>query len=108
MNDYKSIIGRKIRQFRKHRGLTQDTLAEALDIDPKHLCRIECGKNSPSLDLLERIADTLEIKLSQFFDDTMSLSRDDMLENIVSLLNKEDEATIREFYKILITLLVKN
>lgn len=34
-------LGDKIRQIRKSKGLTQEKLAELIDIDNKHLSRIE-------------------------------------------------------------------
>ncbi len=38
------LLGKKIKEIKKKRGLTQDFLAEKVGIDAKHLSRIECGK----------------------------------------------------------------
>lgn len=56
-------IGRKIRELRKKRGLTQDKLSELAEIDYKYIQRLE-GKNPPALkvDTIARLAKALKVK----------------------------------------------
>lgn len=63
-------IGYNIQYFRKHKGLTQEQLAEMLDISRQHLGAIEAPNivRTISLDLLFRIADTLEVDVRQLLD----------------------------------------
>ncbi len=63
----KKKLGRRIQKFRKGLGYTQEELAEKLDISKTHMGHVEQGRKSPSLKLMERIAKTLRIKLSEFF-----------------------------------------
>ena len=58
MNIGKCIVGR-----RKERHLSQEQLAEMADISQTHISKIELGKDNPSLDLLERIANALDCDL---------------------------------------------
>ena len=63
-NDIRYIeIGYNIQYYRKHKNLTQEQLAELLDISRQHLGAIEAPNivRPVSLDLLFRIADVLEI-----------------------------------------------
>lgn len=60
-------IGKKIRGIREKRGMTQSQLAGQLDIDTGHLSRIERGVRIPSLKLLFRIAELLQIEIKDFF-----------------------------------------
>jgi transcriptional regulator with XRE-family HTH domain len=48
-----------IREWRKHRGLTLEQLAERLHMHHSALSKVERGKNPYNQDLLERIADEL-------------------------------------------------
>ncbi len=48
-----------IRQWRKHRELTQDQLAERVGINRAHLSRVETNGREPDLALLELLADAL-------------------------------------------------
>jgi Predicted transcriptional regulator with C-terminal CBS domains len=58
--DYK-LIGTKIRDFRRFKGLTQHELAERAGMNFQSLSRIERGVNKPAYDTLKRIMDALEI-----------------------------------------------
>ena len=53
--DYKGRIGSLIRDARKHRGLTQQQLAERLSTSQSAINRIEKGHQNLSLDMLARI-----------------------------------------------------
>ena len=63
-------IGYNIQYFRQHKGLTQDQLAELVDISRQHLGAIEAPNivRTISLDLLFRIADVLEVDVRQLLD----------------------------------------
>ena len=70
-NDIRYIeIGYNIQYYRKHKNLTQEQLAELLDISRQHLGAIEAPNivRPVSLDLLFRIADVLEIDVRLLLD----------------------------------------
>ncbi|MFG6326165.1 MAG: helix-turn-helix domain-containing protein [Lachnospiraceae bacterium] len=67
--DY-SEIGTNIRSSRKKRGITQEELANIADISTQHLCRIENGVRTPSLETVHRIADALGITTDALFGNT--------------------------------------
>ena len=52
-------IGKRIAEIRKEQGITQDELAERTGIQRSHITRIEAGKYSVGIDLLQKIADAL-------------------------------------------------
>jgi transcriptional regulator with XRE-family HTH domain len=49
------------------KGLRQDELSQIVDIEQKHLSRIEVGKNYPSIGTLEKIAIALNVEIKEFF-----------------------------------------
>ena len=61
-------LGKNIAKYRNAVHLTQNQLAEIVDISREHLAKIETAKRSVSLDLLIKIADTLNIKVKDLFD----------------------------------------
>ncbi len=61
-------LGRKIFARRKELGLSQNTLAERLDISREHLAKIETAKRTVSLDLLIDIAEALETHVKELID----------------------------------------
>lgn len=63
----KEIFGNNIHTYRKLRGLSQEQLAEKLDISVKHLSTLETGKVFASSDLIEKISEELKISISSLF-----------------------------------------
>ena len=61
MPSLNTILGQRIRQLRKLRGLTQEELGQKAGIDYKHLGRIERGDKVASLDAMEKLATALEV-----------------------------------------------
>lgn len=59
--DKYKMVGLNIAYYRKLKNLTQEALAEAMDIDQTHLSKIERAAVGISLDNLFKIADILEI-----------------------------------------------
>ena len=61
--DYKGRIGNLIRDARKHRGLTQQQLAELLATSQSAINRIEKGHQNLSLEMLARIGAALDSEI---------------------------------------------
>ena len=58
--DYRSRIGRLIRDSRQHRGWTQSQLADALGSSQSAVNRIEHGQQNLSLEMIARIGEALD------------------------------------------------
>ncbi|MCF8563674.1 helix-turn-helix domain-containing protein [Alicyclobacillus tolerans] len=63
-----SSLGEKLRQVRKERHLTQQMLAEGL-VTPSMISQIESDHATPSIQLLEQLANKLNVDISYFADD---------------------------------------
>ena len=60
-------LGKRIQRLRKKNKLTQEQLAERIHVSRAYMGYIEQGRNTPSLEVVERIARSLKIKLSYLF-----------------------------------------
>lgn len=67
----KKSFGRKIRNAREKLKLTQDELAEKVDISQNFLGDIERGIKLPSLNKLIMLSNTLKISLDSMFADSL-------------------------------------
>lgn len=56
----KSTIGNRIKELRAKKRLTQQQLADEINITRVTIGRVESGSGTPSLRMLSRIADALE------------------------------------------------
>ena len=60
----------KVRELRNLRGMKQVELAEKAQIAQAYLSEIENGKTEPSLSVLKRLADVLEVSVSELIGET--------------------------------------
>jgi transcriptional regulator with XRE-family HTH domain len=71
MPSYKRAIqqrlGKTIQRIRKGRGLSQEALAEAVNISRTHMGHIEQGRRIPSITLLDNIASALKVPIRELF-----------------------------------------
>ena len=57
-----STFGTVIRRIRLEQGLSQESLAEMLDMDTKaYISRLENGKKQPSLEMVYKISKALQV-----------------------------------------------
>jgi transcriptional regulator with XRE-family HTH domain len=68
MGTLRKQFGKKLRSFRKRRGMTQEQFAELLDISVDFLSLVERGWNAPSFESIEAFSITLGIPVRDFFD----------------------------------------
>lgn len=66
--DFKAI-GLKIKERRQAVGITQESIANKLDVNPSHISNIECGRANPSLTSLIKIANILHCSVDYFISE---------------------------------------
>ena len=58
-------FGRAVRSARESKGLSQEKLAELAEVDRTYVSMIERSKRQPTLEVAQRIADALNVRLSE-------------------------------------------
>jgi transcriptional regulator with XRE-family HTH domain len=101
MKSTKILLGERIKEIRKTRGLTQAKLAEMVDIEQKHVSRIESAINYPSIDLLEKLQVALNVPLMSFFDFNHLENDDERVMHIEEMLKELDEDSRKLAYKLI-------
>ena len=61
-------FGKRVRSLRRARGLTQEQLAEAADLNPRTVQKIEAGQINILLTTLARIQSALNCTAGELFD----------------------------------------
>lgn len=100
MKTTKQLLGARIKELRKGRGLSQDELSEKIDIDAKHLSRIEVSKSYPSLDTLVRISDALGVETKDLFEFVCENSNRELIGSITGMLKEASSDDLRIIFKI--------
>jgi len=69
MEGHRMQFGKKIRNLRLKKGLTQEELGERTDLSKGYISQIERNLSSPSIDTFFNILEVLGCPPKQFFDD---------------------------------------
>lgn len=85
-------LGSRIRKERQNKGITQEQLAEAVDISVNFMSLIENGRNM-SVETLVNISKALGVTVDYLLSDTIQLQNDTISEQIIQNLStlNEDE-----------------
>lgn len=59
--ELKNNFGKKLAYIRKKRNLSQMQLAEIMDCNFNYISRIECGRANITMNMIEILADALDI-----------------------------------------------
>ena len=86
MLDYK-LIGNRIKAQRLSQNLTQEYVAEQVDITTVYLSKIENGHAKPTLDVLDAICDAIGMDMAAVFSGSSPASDHYQCEKAVKLLN---------------------
>lgn len=62
------IFGERVRKFRKEKGLSQEQLAFKADLHRTYIGMIERAEKNITLLNIEKIANSLDVEISQLFE----------------------------------------
>lgn len=79
-------LGNRIRKTRMSCGITQEKLAEMVDISTNFMSLIENGRNM-SVETLVKIADALGVTVDYLLSDTMEVQSDKIMKQIAQNLS---------------------
>lgn len=100
MGDIKQRFGKRIRQLRLLKEMTQEELAEAADLSISFLGGIERGVKSPTIESIEKLADALDLTLVDLmnFDSGVKIIGDEKNVQLRQLLSDYADK-IEKLYK---------
>ncbi len=101
MDDIKVLLGKRIRELRKLSNISQQELAEKINIDQRNLSNIECGISFPSKTLMT-IAKALDVSLIELFDfEHHKLNPYDMKKFIIDYLSNISDENLKIIYRLI-------
>lgn len=121
MNHLPVSIGYEIKRLRKEKKITQAELCEGI-CSQAEISKVENGKNSPTIDLLQQVAKRLKVPLSMLFQDHLrsdvfqsydeqlaELLRTnqyvdalEMIEHVLSTVDFEEVRDLAAYYQVIV------
>lgn len=80
------MIGNRIKKAREDKGITQEFLAESMDVSNAYISKIERGRTPVNLDNLSKICAVLETSTDYILRGTNTSNNDYMRNEIIDLL----------------------
>lgn len=102
MDNLKIKLGQRIKFLRKSCDITQEKLAEMINMDITSLSKIETGRNYPQPETVEKISKALNIDVSQLFRFRTLNSKEEYIDAINRNLQfiSENEEKLSILYKV--------
>ena len=94
MRTMKKMFGKRLRELRTSKMLTQETVAELIDIKPENYSRIENGLSFPKPENIVKISKVLNVEIAELFQFSHLNDYDKILDAIVEKLKTDKDTTV--------------
>ncbi|MFI3300615.1 MAG: helix-turn-helix transcriptional regulator [Candidatus Gastranaerophilales bacterium] len=81
-------LGKKIKELRKARNLTQEHMSELMGIEPASLSNIENGRYYPTAENLDKILKILDVKANELYTFDYLAPSEQLVEEMVVAMNE--------------------
>ena len=100
MNTLKKKFGKRIKELRRSLKLTQEQIAQMIDIEPPNISKMESGLHFPQPENIEKLANALNVEVKDLFDFEHITSREMLKTNIIENLNTLNDKELQYIYKV--------
>ena len=100
MSTTNEVIGKRISSARKEAKLTQAELSERIGISEKYLSRIECGKQLPSIIIVAKICNLLNLSADELLTQT-DICNNKRIQNKMRNFSEYEQKRILDIIKII-------
>ncbi len=95
------LFGRRIKELRKSKKLTQEQLSEILGLYQKQIGNIETGSYFTTMPNLEKLAEIFEVEIKDLFDFEHQKSKQEITDDINNLLNIASDEQLKLIYRLI-------
>lgn len=100
MAGIKELFGKRIKELRKEKHMTQEHLAELIGIDTRNLIKIENGETFPRIQTFEKLLEHLDVTAYDVFKNEHLNNPKILRDKIIQKLENDDEL-VKFIYKMI-------
>ena len=90
----KKMFGQRLRELRIAKKLTQETVAELIDIKPENYSRIENGLSFPKPENIVKLSRVLDVEIAELFQFSHLNDYEKILDTIINNLKSDKDTTV--------------
>lgn len=99
------LFGRRIKELRKSKKMTQEQLSEILGLYQKQIGNIETGSYFTTMPNLEKLAEIFDVEIKDLFDFEHQKNKDEILNDIHKLINTASEEQLKLIFRLVCSVL---
>jgi len=97
--EFKKFFGKRIKELRLKNGLTQEQLAEMIEVGERNLSKIECGNVFVKAKTIAKLIEALKIEPQELFEFSQYQKKDILKQILIDEINN-DSIDVEMLYKI--------
>jgi len=101
MADSTKLLGLRIRELRKQKGLTQEQLGESSNVGAKYISQVEREGANVTLSLAENIATGLQVELKDLFDFDHKTNDERLRTNLKAVIDSAEGEKLQQLHRII-------
>lgn len=90
----KEQFAKNLKTIRKSRKLTQEQLAEIVNVDFRYISFLENAKSFPSCDLIEKLSKALNVNYTDLFMNEENMSREQIKKQLIETIELLDNKNL--------------
>lgn len=94
------LFGKRIKELRKARNLTQEQLSELLGVFQKQIGNIETGTTFTTMSNIEKLANVLDVEIEDLFEFSHQKDRSELIDAINHYINDVSYEKLKIIYKV--------
>ncbi len=102
--DKKKLLGQRIKELRRAKNITQEELAELINVEPASISNIECGRNYPNFATLEKTLKVLDSNFLEVFNFEHFNDNNVLKNKLINFIKNANEKEIAFLYKTVVSL----
>ncbi len=100
MNEQK-LFGKRIKELRKQRNLTQEELSEKLGVFQKQIGNIETGTTFTTMGNIVKLARIFNVDVKDLFEFNHQKSREDIINEISEIIINTPDEKLKTIYRVI-------
>ena len=97
--EFKKYFGKRVKELRIKKGLTQEQLAEMIEVGERNLSKIECGNVFVKAKTITKLIEALKVEPKELFEFSQYQKHEILKKNLIDEINK-DNIDVEMMYKI--------
>lgn len=97
--EFKKYFGKRVKELRLKNGLTQEQLAEMIDVGERNLSKIECGNVFVKAKTISKLIEALKVEPKELFEFSPYQKHETLKQILIDEINS-DNVDIELLYKL--------